>query len=699
MAIAFRSEAHATAALSGSITINKPAGTVQYDVMLAHIATYSDQDVTITPPSGWTLVRSTSATYHRSWTYYKVAGASEPTSYTFTASATAYLNGAIRSYSGANTTSPINASNAQATPSGTSHSTPSITTTVNNTMITTFFGVMSNTTWTPPSGEVERYDQVYTLVTIEGADELQASAGASGSKTATSAAAGVGSAHIIALAPASQEFTKALTDSLLLAEVFNAVRVVISWTKTLVDTIILSGVNLSRLSARRTFTDILNVAPTEQSIYNQRVAASVDDSTCVATTPHSWQNDGEQMRGGNLASYLCTSAMRFTEILIPQGATIYEAYLYLTAWDTASSSGCRTKLRAHLNPNSTPVIDDTDLHSRPLTSAFVNWDNIEPWTTGVEYQSPDITSVIQEIVNQGTWAPGNAVTIYWDDYPDGRSNYDAYRAARAFDSGQGYAPRLYIRYAGAGDIIGLVRTQARTLTDTIALTSPDASKVWTHCLALLDTILTADNALFPLWQRLVDTIGLVESFIIGFSNYKTLTDTIGLSESWVKSVTRQVEDALTLAEAFTRSVDKYFAESVVVSDSLTRTRFLALTDSVGITEVIAKSPAKLLTDTILAIDLLTKGLQRLLADSLAPSGSLGKSSSRNLNEVLSLSESAIKSTKRAITDLTLLLEMLSGPPRPKLELIPSFRSHLTLSIKFRQHLNLAATIRGGGEEQ
>ncbi|EFK96964.1 transport protein ExbB2 [sediment metagenome] len=96
-----------------SVTVRKPANTSQNDVLIAHIIA-SDDDASISPPSGWSQVSSSPCTtdYHRAAVFYKVAGSSEPSSYTFTTSQSATLAGIITSYRGANTSTPIEDDNA-----------------------------------------------------------------------------------------------------------------------------------------------------------------------------------------------------------------------------------------------------------------------------------------------------------------------------------------------------------------------------------------------------------------------------------------------------------------------------------------------------------------------------------------------------------------------------------------------------------
>jgi MSHA biogenesis protein MshQ len=198
------------------LTINKPTGTVANDVMIASIGV-QPSTTTITPPAGWTLVRrmdNATGNTNSLAIYSKVAGGAEPGSYMWTLSGFTHAVGGIQSFSGVDTASPIDTptgEGGQTTVSGTSHSTPNVTTTVANTMLVTSHTFASSRTWTPPAGPPamnEAFD-VASLPTsnasgqsMEGNWLAQAAIGATGIKTATVGGdADVGNAHILALKP------------------------------------------------------------------------------------------------------------------------------------------------------------------------------------------------------------------------------------------------------------------------------------------------------------------------------------------------------------------------------------------------------------------------------------------------------------------------------------------------------------------
>jgi MSHA biogenesis protein MshQ len=192
-----------------ALVIDQPSGTAQDDVMIASIGV-RPSSTTITPPSGWTLVRrinNSNSNSNSLAVYRRVAGSSEPASYKWTLSGSNYAVGGIQSFFGIDTANPIDVENGQTTANGTAHATPSVTTTVANAMLVTSHTFSSNRSWSPPSGMTEAFD-VSTGPdssggqAIEGNYDVQVSAGSTGTKTATVGGdADVGNTHILALRP------------------------------------------------------------------------------------------------------------------------------------------------------------------------------------------------------------------------------------------------------------------------------------------------------------------------------------------------------------------------------------------------------------------------------------------------------------------------------------------------------------------
>src|SRR5439155_5224230 len=162
--IGFRGAASASSGSSSSATslaISRPAATVANDVLVASITsrTGSSPPPTITAPAGWTSIVSTNnGSTLTTATFWKVAGtaAADPGPYAFTVSSSSSVAGGISSYFDVDTTTPIDAFAGQAN----SSSTPSITTTVANTMLVAFFGRAGNSAIGAPADMSERFNVV-----------------------------------------------------------------------------------------------------------------------------------------------------------------------------------------------------------------------------------------------------------------------------------------------------------------------------------------------------------------------------------------------------------------------------------------------------------------------------------------------------------------------------------------------------------
>jgi MSHA biogenesis protein MshQ len=194
------------------LTINVPAGTTAGDVMIAAVAVLPSA-VTITPPAGWTSlnrVDQTAGNSNSQEIFYRIATAAEPASYTWTFSgAIGGAAGGMLSYSGVDTTGPVDVYGGNPTPSSTSHTASSVTTTVDNAMVISSHSFSSAETWTPPAGMAEEVDAASLTtpnaagISLEINDVTQATAGATGDKTATAGGnADTGVAQLLALKPA-----------------------------------------------------------------------------------------------------------------------------------------------------------------------------------------------------------------------------------------------------------------------------------------------------------------------------------------------------------------------------------------------------------------------------------------------------------------------------------------------------------------
>jgi type IV pilus assembly protein PilY1 len=136
--------------------------------------------------------------------------------------------------------------------------------------------------------------------------------------------------------------------------------------------------------------------------------------------------------------------LRYQGLNIPRGATITSAYIRFTS--NAYNTGATVfTLSGELAGNASAYSNSANnLSSRTKTASSVLWDSLNDWVVSNEtISSPDITSVVQEIVDQSTWCGGNALSLLIDGI--GTSTSSA-RQSKAFEEGSGLSPQLVITY-------------------------------------------------------------------------------------------------------------------------------------------------------------------------------------------------------------------------------------------------------------
>lgn len=162
------------------------------------------------------------------------------------------------------------------------------------------------------------------------------------------------------------------------------------------------------------------------------------------------RNDGEVTNNNDLELVFDkegnqTVALRFLEINVPRGSAIHNAYIQFTV-DEVSPDPAELTIYGEKSANSPRFT--ASLHygvsSRPRTENKVTWIP-DAWLIVDEatpiQRTPNIASIIQEIVTTPQWESGNALTIIISGTGE--------RVARAFDLDPVQAPLLHIEFASA----------------------------------------------------------------------------------------------------------------------------------------------------------------------------------------------------------------------------------------------------------
>ncbi|MFQ6034679.1 MAG: hypothetical protein ACE5NM_02385, partial [Sedimentisphaerales bacterium] len=117
--------------------------------------------------------------------------------------------------------------------------------------------------------------------------------------------------------------------------------------------------------------------------------------------------------------------LRYPNVRIPQGVLVVEAWIQFQVDETkGGTQPVSVLIDGELSPNAPKFVstDLTNVSDRPRTEAKVVWNVPPTWTTvgarGPDQRTPDISSIINEIVNQPGWVSGNALVLILGPDPD-----------------------------------------------------------------------------------------------------------------------------------------------------------------------------------------------------------------------------------------------------------------------------------------
>ncbi len=256
----------------------------------------------------------------------------------------------------------------------------------------------------------------------------------------------------------------------------------LSWTAS-TDDVAVAGYRVYRDGGTTAITTVATTSYSDtglaaNTLYNYTVSAfdaagnessksspPVAVTTLPVTALITWEgrisasgNDAEQVIGGvtNLTSSdleLVTDAavqvvgMRFTGISIPKNATITNAFVQF-ATDEVSTAATSLTIAGEAADNSAIFTTAANnISARATTTATAAW-SPAAWNiideAGANQRTPNLSGIVQQIVNRAGWTSGNALTII--------VNGTGKRVARAFDVLSGTAaPLLHIEYSTAPD--------------------------------------------------------------------------------------------------------------------------------------------------------------------------------------------------------------------------------------------------------
>ena len=137
-----------------------------------------------------------------------------------------------------------------------------------------------------------------------------------------------------------------------------------------------------------------------------------------------------------------TVGMRFVGLNIPQGATIVSATLQFTVDEAANINPCILMIYGEADDNPVAFTQSNgNITSRLRTTASIDWsppDWLVVGEAGPSQMTPDLTSILQEIVDRPGFTTGSAVVLILDGVGQ--------RVAESFDGSSESGPELCVSY-------------------------------------------------------------------------------------------------------------------------------------------------------------------------------------------------------------------------------------------------------------
>jgi type IV pilus assembly protein PilY1 len=138
------------------------------------------------------------------------------------------------------------------------------------------------------------------------------------------------------------------------------------------------------------------------------------------------------------------TGLRYQGLRIPRGAVITSARVRFTS-STLNTSDATLSFRAEAVSNATTFQNQgSNISNRLTTSAEVIWDNDNNFPLSSEsVLSPDISAVLQEVINRGDWCGGNSLNLIIEGTSVAASSG---RKTSSLEEGNGSTPQLIVTY-------------------------------------------------------------------------------------------------------------------------------------------------------------------------------------------------------------------------------------------------------------
>ncbi len=156
-------------------------------------------------------------------------------------------------------------------------------------------------------------------------------------------------------------------------------------------------------------------------------------------------NTGTTAQLGTSSNNSTNHFMLFDNVNIAKGANLTSAILKLTSTNSGAGT-TNVRIAAHNIANGTTPADLADFIDKQnaLTVQTVDWNAVPVGAYGEVLSSPDITSVIQALINRSDWSTGNSILLWIGN--NGSTNWSTTTFVTSGSTGAEQKPTLDLSY-------------------------------------------------------------------------------------------------------------------------------------------------------------------------------------------------------------------------------------------------------------
>ena len=317
----------------------------------------------------------------------------------------------------------------------------------------------------------------------------------------------------------------------------------------------------------------MDYAPDGTIQFTKEITSSADDAREIDTGNHNTKNHIKPLSLGleNGATKNIVG-IRYQAVTINPGEQINSASIQFRAMESASGTA-NVRIYGELSAdNDADAFANTkyNISDRPLTTAYVDWMNIPAWSNkevGPDTTTPDLSVIIQEIVDDNNWNDGQDIAIIFFDHPT--SGSDERRKASAVDH-KSPAPTITIDHGSSEftTIFGSGRVDALADTESLgtSVEDPPEDDPSTSEINVVSHHQVGNN-----WDAEFETTGADDLIITAIDGTTWTTDVSTLDE--INQLTNEIISNLKLLDELKMEQDSY-RDPTINADEIAQTQQL-----------------------------------------------------------------------------------------------------------------------------